>query len=204
MNRLSMKEIKMNKIIEAIKDYVTGKYWDFITDIEFNGKDPNYFGETSDRIAEELFDFFYKLIADEKCIRYDFTTEDEMKAYEDKILENVLNPDYKIISLYNTVEVFSALSKISAQPISILFDTLCEFVNSDGIFMIGLNSFANEVTTNTPSINTINIMILSKADETMSMFPVDSALIENKIKNLFGKYIGDKNIKKLYKEFGES
>jgi hypothetical protein len=127
-----------------------------------------------------------------------------MKAYEDKILENVLNPDYKIISLYNTVEVFSALSKISAQPISILFDTLCEFENSDGIFMIGLNSFANDVTTNTPSINTINIMILSKADETMSMFPVDSALIENKIKNLFGKYIGDKNIRKLYKEFGES
>ena len=47
-------------------------------------------------------------------------------------------------------------------------------------------------------------MIISKDNKTISMFAVDSSLIENKIKNLFDKYIGDKNIKKLYKELRES
>ena len=194
----------MKKIIEKIKDYAVGKYWDYITDKEMNQKDPNYFGETSDRIAEELFDFFYKLIADESRIRYDFTTEDELKAYENKILEKVLKPDYKIVSLSNTVKVFSALSEITAQPISVLFDTPCRFENSNGPIQIGLNSFANDVTTDYGSSDTINLMIISKDNKTISMFAVDSSLIENKIKNLFDKYIGDKNIKKLYKELRES
>ena len=35
-----MKGIKMIKIIEAIKDYATGVYWDFITNREVNVKDP--------------------------------------------------------------------------------------------------------------------------------------------------------------------
>ena len=199
-----MKGIKMIKIIEAIKDYATDVYWDFITNREINVKDPNYFGETSDKIAEELFDFFYELIAGEKCTRCDFTTEDELKAYEDKILENVLNPDYRIVSLFNTVKVFSALSEITAQPISVLFDTPCGFENSNGTFQIGLNSFANDVTTDYGSSDTINLIMISKDNKTISMFAVDSSLIENKIKNLFDKYIGDKNIKKLYKELRKS
>ena len=202
-----IKETEWKKI-EDIKDYAVGKYWDFIKDIEFNGKSPNYFGETSDRIAKELYDFFYKLIADEKRIRYDFTTKDESEAYRDKMLEKVLNPDYKkalnpdylIVSLFNTVMVFSALSDITTQPISVLFDTPCKFENSDGIIKIALNSFANDVTTGFPSVNTINLLVISNADEVISMFPVDSDLIENEIRNLFEKYMGDKNIKKLYKE----
>ncbi|MBO4893908.1 MAG: hypothetical protein J5562_03210 [Clostridia bacterium] len=54
----------MIKIIEKIKDYISGKYFDFITDREFNGKDPNYFGEVSDKIAEEVHDFLSDLIAE--------------------------------------------------------------------------------------------------------------------------------------------
>ena len=41
----------MIKIIEAIKDYAMGKYFDFITEREMNQKDPNYFGKVSDEIA---------------------------------------------------------------------------------------------------------------------------------------------------------
>ena len=55
----------MIRIIESVKDYVSEKYWNFVMYREINTKDPNYFGEVSDKIAEELFDFFNELIADE-------------------------------------------------------------------------------------------------------------------------------------------
>lgn len=217
----------MIKIIEDIKDYAVGKYWDFITDREFNGKDPNYFGEVSDKIAEELFDFFSDLIAEEeslteswtsesnlqshfekhcvgnnkkssrKNVRYDFITVDEYRDYEDEINEKVLHPNYKIVSLLNTPRVFSALSEITTQSISVLFDTPCGFENSHGTVKIGLNSFANDVTTNYGT-HTINLMVLSNTNNTISMYAIDSSLIRNKFKSIVNKYISDKNIRKLY------
>jgi hypothetical protein len=220
----------MIKIIEKIKDYISDKYWDFITDREFNGKDPNYFGDVSDKIAEEVHDFLSDLIAEEealtesrtsernleshfekhcvgngkkssdKYIRYDFTTADKYRNYENIISDKVLHPDYKIISLSNTVMVFSALSEITVQPTSVLFDAPCGFENSHGTFKIGLNAFANDVTTNYGSSNTINLMILSKENKTISMFPVDSTLIENKFTKIVNKYKSYKKVKKLYNE----
>ena len=190
----------MIKIIEAIKDYAMGKYFDFITEREMNQKDPHYFGKISDEIADELYDFFNDLIAGEKYIRYDFTAADELKKYEDIITGKVLNPDIKIVSLYNTFAIFSALTKITKQSMSILFDTPCGFENDYGSFKIGLNSFANDVTTGFPSANTVNLSIISGANETVSMFAIDSDLIDNEINCLIGKYIGDKNIKKLNKK----
>ena len=219
----------MIRIIEEIKDFASGVYFDYITDKELNGKDPNYFGEVSDKIAKELFDFFSDLIAEEflieawtsnnnlkshfkkhcvgngkksnkKNIKYDFTTIDEYKDYEDEISRKVLQPDYRIVSLFDTVMVFSALSEITNQSTSVLFDIPCGFKNSNGIFQIGLNSFANGVTTNYGFSNTINLMILSKSNRTVSMYPIDSTLIEKKFKNIISKYISDKNIRKLYKK----
>lgn len=219
----------MIRILEKIEDCVSEKYWNFVTEREFNAKDPHYFGKVSDEIAEELYDFFYDLISNESnlneswisdqcldshfrthCIKgdkksrrssvyYDFTSVDELKEYENKILHNVLNPDYKIISLYNTKEVFSALSELTTQPTDVLFDIHCGFKNSRGDVQIGLNSFADDVTTNYPNANTVNLLIISKADETISMYAVDANYIETKIKNIINNHIDDKNIKKLYK-----
>ena len=190
----------MIRILESVKEYVIDKYRDFVFRREINTKDPHYFGKVSDENADELYDFFYELIADGKNIRYDFTTADELKKYEDIITGKVLNPDIKIVSLYNTVEVFSALTKITKQSVSILFDTPCSFENDYGGFKIGLCSFANDVTTGFPLANTVNLSIISGANETVSMFAIDSDLIDNEINRLIGKYIGDKNIKKLNKK----
>lgn len=221
----------MIKIFESVKDYVDGKYFDFITNREMNQKDPNYFGETSDRIAEDLYDFFYELIAEEinlneswtsnnnlkshfkkHCvgkdgkkstrsrIRYDFTTEDELKDYEDEVLYEILNTEHKFYSLKSTPEVLSALSNVSTQPMSVLFDTPCGFKNSNGKVKIGLNSFANSVTTNFPSADTVNLSIITDSNKTISMYAVDARLIENKVRNIINNYIDDKNIKKLYKK----
>ena len=218
----------MIKIIEEIKDFASGVYFDYITTKEMNGKSPNYFGEVSDKIAEELYDFFSDLIAEEslteswtsesnlqshferhcvgnnkkssrKNIKYDFTTIDEYKDYEDEISREILYSDYRINSLFDTVAVFSALSEITNQSTSVLFDILCGFKNLSGPVQIGLNSFANNVTTNYGSSNTVNLMIFSKDNKTISMYPIDSALIEKKFKNIISKYSSDKNIKKLYK-----
>lgn len=204
----------MIKIFKKIGDYISKKYWNFITDREMNFKDPDYFGETSDRIAEELYDFFNGLIADEifltgsrvsesdknsekEKMPCDFTSTDELKEYEDRILTDVLNPDCKIISLYNTKGVFSALSKVTAQPTSVLFDMPCGFENNNICFKIGLRSSANDVTTDSPTVNTVNILIISKANIPISMFAVNSDLIADQIKKLSAEHIKDKRIKKL-------
>ena len=52
-------------MIRRIKDYISRKYFDFITHREFNQKDPHYFGKVSDEIAEDLYDFFSELIENE-------------------------------------------------------------------------------------------------------------------------------------------
>lgn len=219
----------MIKLIETVKDYVDEKYFDFITDREFNGKDPNYFGKVSDEIAEEVYNFLSELIEDDvvvekwtsennlkvhfhrhcigaedkkstrRNIRYDFTSIDEYKNYEDAISSNVLHPNYKIISLYNTVDVFSALTEITTRPISILFDDLCELNNKRGIVKLALYSFANDVTTNYPFADTINVMVLSATNATISLYAIDSKFVESKFKNIINKYSGNKEIRKLYK-----
>lgn len=220
----------MIKLIETVKDYVDEKYFDFITDREFNGKDPNYFGKVSDEIAEEVYNFLSELIEDDvvvekwtsennlkvhfhrhcigtdskksirRDIRYDFKYVDEYKEYSDIINSDVLTPDYKIISLYNTVDVFSALTEITTQPISILFDVPCDLETSHGVVKLALHSFANDVTTNYSSVDTINIMVLSKDNETISLYAIDSKFVESKFRNIINKYSGNKKIRKLYKK----
>ena len=238
----------MIRIIESVKDYVSEKYWNFVMYREINTKDPNYFGEVSDKIAEELFDFFNELIADEineteswaddsdlsiadettstdswvsdrrlkanfrnhcvgsknkksdrRNIRYDFTSTDELKEYGEKIISKVLRLNFDFDSLC-TPEIALALSNLKKMPMSVIFDIPCGFENDYGSFKIGLNSFANDVTTNFPTANTINVLIISKANNTISMFPVDSDYIGDLIKILICKYTRDKGIKKLYKK----
>ena len=238
----------MIRIIESVKDYVSEKYWNFVMYREINTKDPNYFGEVSDKIAEELFDFFNELIADEineteswaddsdlsiadettstdswvsdrrlkanfrnhcvgsknkksdrRNIRYDFTSTDELKEYGEKIISKVLRLNFDFDSLC-TPEIALALSNLKKMPMSVIFDTPCGFENDYGSFKIGLNSFANDITTGFPSANTVNLSIISGANETVSMLAIDSDLIDNEIGRLIGEYIGDKNIKKLNKK----
>ena len=218
----------MIKIFEDIRSYADNKYWDFTISRKMRIKDPNYFGESSDRIAEDLYDFFNSLIAKEfalneswvsnntleshfkkHCIGdtnkksertniyYDFTTVDELEDYENVVLTDILNTDNKIVSLYDTKEVYSALSKITTQPCSILFDAPCGFTNISGDIKIGLNSFANDVTTNYEG-NTINLSIISKTNKTISMFAVDADLIETRIKRIIRSQANDKEVRKLY------
>jgi len=219
----------MVKIFEDIKDYIDGKYFDFITNREMNGKDPNYFGDVSDEIAQELYDFFNELIEDEviteawtsdsnleshfkkhcignsekksnkRNIRYDFVSVDEYKEYENKIIKKVLKPKYEVLSLFNTVMVFSALEDITKNSTSILFDTPCGFKNHSGKIKIGLDSFADDVTTNYSSPTT-NLIILSNANDTISLYPIDVSLIRNKFTSLVNKYNNNKKVRKLYND----
>ena len=218
----------MIKIFEEITDYISGKYWDFIKEREMNSKDPSYFGEVSDEIAKDIYDFFSELISEEetltelwtskdnlnshfkkhcigksnkksnkKNIRYDFITPKEYEKYENEINKLVTNPKYRITALTDTSLVLNALDDITKNPVSILFDTLCDFRNKNGIVKIGLNSFADNVTTNYSS-STINFLVLSENNRTISLYAVDTSLIKNQFKKTVNKYNSDKKVKKLY------
>lgn len=219
----------MIKIIEAIAEKANEMYWEIISDIEFNRKDPNYFGKVSDEIADDLYEFLSELTYNESLteewtsesnlkkhfnkhcigtnkkqsnkseILYDFTNIKDYEKYENKINNIALHSQCVITSLFNTTKVLSALKNISSKPISILFDTTCKFKNANGSVKIGLVSFADSVTKNYGSAHTVNIIIISKGDNTITMYPVDANKIENKLKNIVQKYNRNRKIRKLYK-----
>ena len=192
-------------------------------------KNESYFGKTSDDIAEEIEEFIYSLIPrdvlEEKwtsndnaydhfskhCISstnrkstkdnilYDFTDISEYEKYEKQLSKKIINTDNTISSLIDTETIFEELNNLLNKPTSILFFCSCGFKNSKGKFQVAFNSFANDVTKNYNS-DTVDFVILTKDNRTITMFPIDVSLVEDKFNSIIHKYIKDRKIKKLYKK----
>lgn len=220
----------MIKVFEAIKDRIDKAYFDYVTEKEFNGEDPAYWGDVSDEIGDELFEFISSLVKDETLdeprtsgdnvtdcfrkhcagernskssenyIRYDFVDIKDYNNYEKVINSKVNNPDVRIVSLYDTELVLTSINDITSKSMSILFTTSCGFTNNGGDVQIALNSFANDVTTNAGNVNTINLVVLSKAGKTISMYAIKSDIIESKLKNIISQKINNDEIKSLYEK----
>ena len=195
---------------------------------EMNFKDKNYLGDVSDEFANDLRIFLSEFIENElseqfvsnkdlsvhfkrHCIGknksrtssrqnvlYDFTTLENFKNYEHLINTKCNRADVTIGSLSNTVVILKAFRKLFEGNYTIEFSTKCGFENNNGEIDLCINSFATEVTENYRAGNTINIVVLSKAMNTISMYAVDANYFENKFNNIVAKYSKNKSIKKFH------
>ena len=194
---------------------------------EINFKDNNYLGDVSDAFAEDLSELINELIRDElteqfvsrkdlsvhfkrHCIGksknkkstrqkvfYDFTNINDFSNYENIINKKCINSDICIGSLTNTVVILKAFRKLFEGNYTIEFSTRCGFENNNGPVDICINSFATDVTENYMDGNTVNIVILSKSMNTISMYAVDANYLENKFNSIVAKYSKNKQIQKF-------
>lgn len=128
-------------------------------------------------------------------VRYDFTKVQQYHKYERELNKEFRQPNVAIIdTLYDEKTVIKAFRKLFEGGKYLLFSSLCGFRNQLGKVYIGLNSFANNVTTNYGKANTINVIVLTQTLETITMYPVDASYLETKFNHIIQLYRQDKEL----------
>ena len=128
-------------------------------------------------------------------VRYDFTKVQQYHKYERELNKEFRQPNVAIIdTLYDEKAVIKAFRKLFEGGKYLLFSSLCGFRNQLGKVYIGLNSFANNVTTNYGKANTINVIVLTQTLETITMYPVDASYLETKFNHIIQLYRQDKEL----------
>lgn len=172
--------------IEKIKDYFSGKYFDYITDREFNQKAPHYFGDVSDEIAARLYLLFSEMLPGNSANEYLHDPE--------KINESILHFDYEILSLYNTVDTLTALQGVISEPTSVLFRIPCNFRSKRGDVQVALIPPAENSVS-----GTIRLLELSANNEILSVQIIGTHYIKEELKKIKKKYRKNRKIQKLLK-----
>ena len=80
---------------------------------------------------------------------------------------------------------------------SILFGNSCGLYNQSGQTRLGLYAFSSDVTRNYLGGNTVDICIMSGTGRTITLYSVDSYLLENKFNNIVKKYSSNKKFNVL-------
>lgn len=128
-------------------------------------------------------------------VRYDFTKVQQYHKYERELNKEFRQPNVAIIdTLYDEKTVIKAFRKLFEGGKYLLFSSLCGFRNQLGKVYIGLNSFANNVTTNYGRANTINVIVLTQTLETITLYPVDASYLETKFNHIIKLYHQDKEL----------
>ena len=128
-------------------------------------------------------------------VRYDFTKVQQYHKYERELNKEFRQPNVAIIdTLYDEKAVIKAFRKLFEGGKYLLFSSLCGFRNQLGKVYIGLNSFANNVTTNYGKANTINVIVLTQTLETITLYPVDASYLETKFNHIIQLYRQDKEL----------
>lgn len=128
-------------------------------------------------------------------VRYDFTKVQQYHKYERELNKEFRQPNVAIIdTLYDEKAVIKAFRRLFEGGKYLLFSSLCGFRNQLGKVYIGLNSFANNVTTNYGKANTINVIVLTQTLETITMYPVDASYLETKFNHIIKLYRQDKEL----------
>ena len=79
--------------------------------------------------------------------------------------------------------VLSYLKKLFQGGIVLKFCNSCGLENDDGPINMSLIAFSSNVTKNYNGGNTIDICIKSTRDKTITLYPVDAHLLQNKFNN---------------------
>lgn len=128
-------------------------------------------------------------------IYYDFNKISTYGKYEQRIY-NLFRQgvslgknsyDY-IVNIFDIYEVNKKFHKIFKGNFNLFISGIFGLKNKYGIVNLGIHSFSSEVTTNYNKGNTIDICILSSNGKTITLYPVDAALVKKELMRIINKY----------------
>lgn len=122
-------------------------------------------------------------------VYYDFKYLNEYRNYEESINKKMINlPLAYQPTLLDTETLFKCFRKLFEGNFSMLLPAGAGFENDLGPVQIGLNSFATKYTSNYRAGNTINMIILTPKNKTITMYAIDAHYLETKLNNIIEKY----------------
>ena len=126
-------------------------------------------------------------------VYYDFKYLNEYRNYEESINKKMINlPLAYQPTLLDTETLFKCFRKLFEGNFSMLLPAGAGFENDLGPVQIGLNSFATKYTSNYKAGNTINMIILTPKNKTITMYAIDAHYLETKLNNIIEKYNANK------------
>lgn len=124
--------------------------------------------------------------SDRSSVLYDFSSLDEylnrediLDAYSKDIADKCI-----IHNLLDTSNVITVLHQLFSGKTTIKFDVSCGLTSSTGRISLVLHAWATDVTTNYP-LNTIDFIIRTPDQKTITMYPIDANYLESKLNNIF-------------------
>lgn len=161
--------------------------------------------------------FFRHCLANDKSkvstrniVYYDFNTIQEYSNYENELNKNFQsNSDTIILSdPYNIEEVNDAFLQLFKNNTYIIFGWEWNLTNNIGIIQLRIHSFASNVTTNYKTNDTLDIMIRTPRNKSITLYAIDLSRMKNKFFNILKKYsnlplIKSKDNNKLLDSLGE-
>ena len=122
-------------------------------------------------------------------IYYDFSTLRQYKSREQLLhrkckAENVLYID----SLYEIEYVLRCFRKLFEGNKTLVISQMCGLKSSEGLIALAFNAFSTDVTENYKAGNTLDLIIKSKDNKTITFYPIDAYHVESKFNNIIAKY----------------
>lgn len=129
-------------------------------------------------------------VSTRKVVYYDFNNIQEYSKYENELNKNFQsNSDTIILSdPYNIEEVNDAFLQLFKNNTYIIFGWEWNLTNNIGIVQLRVHSFASNVTTNYKANDTLDIMIRTPRNKSITLYAIDLFRMKNKIFNILKKY----------------
>lgn len=129
-------------------------------------------------------------VSTRKVVYYDFNNIQEYSEYENELNKNFQsNSDTIILSdPYNIEEVNDAFLQLFKNNTYIIFGWEWNLTNNIGIVQLRVHSFASNVTTNYKANDTLDIIIRTPRNKSITLYAIDLSRMKNKIFNILKKY----------------
>lgn len=134
-----------------------------------------------------------KKVSRRSCVYYDFNTFNDYASYENTLNNKTQNASVRLTTFYDLGDVKKKFHTLFEGNKSLLIPVSCGLEKNGKPVIIGLNSFANEKTSNYKN-NTINVLILTNKFISLTLYPVDANYLETKLNNIISKYHKDKTL----------
>lgn len=125
---------------------------------------------------------YYDFIKESKYAKH----EDEINKYVREVLASTANKT-NISTLKDTIRVQNAFRELFKGNRTVVFDGCCGLVNNTNGVILGIHAFCSEYTTNYEDGNTVDVIVMSLAHKTITLYPVDSYYLETKLNNILSK-----------------
>ena len=125
-----------------------------------------------------------------RTVYYDFNDEQDYSNYENELNKNFQSNSNTIIlsDPYNIEEVNDAFLQLFKNNTYIIFGWEWNLTNNIGIVQLRVHSFASNVTTNYKTNDTIDIIIRTPRNKSITLYAIDVSILKNKLFNILKKY----------------